>query len=1636
MDTMTQIAGTIGLNIAPALTAMEHFRKEVGRVNAAILSMQKLSKQPIGLAAQLKSEAKTATAAATAITNAERKKISVYNVVSESRKGLLGKEQSAYKRHLAEMGGIEEVGRSQQMRIAAQHYSRAQTQQKRFMLRSQEDLSKTLTMGKQHIFAKHERLARKHIDSLGGAEKLSFDKRLEILKQHHDNAAAEYKTWSGQEAAQQARQAKQMIAQEKKLHSQRMDIARADANAKQYFIDRQQKVFERHVRMRGGLEKLSHTELLQMQRAHYNRAIANYQRFVGKEKAITAQRTNAAKMAESMVGRRLGWFLSGTALFGGFGIAQQVVQAVGGLEQQMLRIQKVSVDQHADFEMLRDDLIQLGIQYGQTADQVMESAIIWAQAGYLPDEIKELTRVSTLSQIVADMPAEESVRLLIAALKQFGMEADEAINVLDKANEVSNRFAVTAQDVFHAIAQTGQMAKMAGLSIDELIGYIVALTESTGRSGKEVGNALKSIFAFSQRPKAIEYFESLGVAVVDAEGNYRNFHEVFLDLSKKWVGATNEQKEAFAELVTELDFTEEAMGELSDVEKTQLAQMGANLFRRNYFISLMENMSTAINATKVSTESLGSAEREHALFAESYAVKLNQLKAAFADLAVQIGEAGLLDVMKGLVDGTREAVTAFEQLPERLQNLIINATILGSILGLTTLTLRTFAGVGLGQVVIRLANLVLKMKGATVAAQTMGQAFLVLGRTPLFVALTTLAGAAYAGYKAFKKFREEGENLSETFADNADKAKNKKEQIEKLTDEYLNLAKKTDKSAEETEKQRQLFEQIVELVPKASAGMDAHGSAVENVGKVYAATRIEVENLTAAMLRNAQLSADIARNEDLPRAQKKYEEAQRKLREAQEASRRGPEPERPYRFTSIAYDEWILGGTEKARAIHAAKEQERISKERTALAKAEQAALNELTKAKEEVNKAQQRVLLPGIYEAQIRGGGEWDKWNYPVSTTPFVGRNDGGDDTDDPSTPSSSPTPTWLQKFSDALEEAVPPEVIRSLYQAEDALARINSRASTLSETQSHLTWKFQEGIATTEDFTKLQGVLAEKSILLTQEQDLLASVNETLKQQLPHLNRELQVAVNRYDEMRRANNVEGMREANEAYDKARQKIAAVNAEIDKNTKALYENERALHGLNKAMDELYNQQFDKAMQQMQYLSSIARLTTEEQIYYLKRLSAVHEWETSKQMQLNQELFNHYRSELDKEMDAIREAYDDRIALIDKETQAKIDAIQKEIDALDEEDRLNDREKSREDHEKKIQELLEKRRYHEIRTGREHEEAIFDIDKQIQEERQRWEEEQRRWDRDDKKKSLQEEIKDVQDASNEKKKELERYYNQALKLLNSATRDMLATLALENDKWFGQGKSWADRLVEGFRSGESLDSILADIQRGIDAARGAAKSIPPSKGKESIEDIIGDIEKGKEQQSKQVAFIPAGSYVEKNGTAYMAAKSLGNLLNASVSWDNAKKIATIGGKSFSPGWIDNGTAYVPIRQVAQALGYKVSWDKSGISIDQAHTGAYVKSTGVAELLKGERVLSPKLTVSFDRLAGVLEKVPTNHISNMGNFDRAADRIVKAIEQRMGVQIDRLLNIEKFINEDQTDVNALTNVIRRAVNNWR
>lgn len=266
---------------------------------------------------------------------------------------------------------------------------------------------------------------------------------------------------------------------------------------------------------------------------------------------------------------------------------------------------------------------------------MVEAASMFRKNGFNDSDAATLAKTATVFQNVSDeaISAGESASFIISQMIAFGIEAENAQSIIDKVNEVANRFSVSSGDLSKALGIVASTSSAMGNSIDQTLGVVTAITEQT-RNASKSARAANTIFSRLAQvvdensdtgKKLTEIYNNLGIALYDSSGQMRSTYDILADLASQW-------------------------GSLDKNTQQYIAITSAGTNQLNNFLALMNNFDHAAEATATSINSAGSAMRENEAFQESLEYQTNNLKATFQDLANNVIDKELISSVLRLGD--------------------------------------------------------------------------------------------------------------------------------------------------------------------------------------------------------------------------------------------------------------------------------------------------------------------------------------------------------------------------------------------------------------------------------------------------------------------------------------------------------------------------------------------------------------------------------------------------------------------------------------------------------------------------------------------------------------------------------------------------------------------------------------------------------------------------------------------------------------------------------------------------------------------------------------------------------------------------------------------------------------------------
>ena len=180
------------------------------------------------------------------------------------------------------------------------------------------------------------------------------------------------------------------------------------------------------------------------------------------------------------------WVATSTMFYGSIRSAKEFMTIIIDVDTKMTELRKVMSDD-TDFGAVFDDAKRSAEEFGMTIRETMDAYIEFAKQGYEGADLKFLADAAVVASNVTELDSGKSAEYITATLIQWKKEASEAMDVLDKFNEIGNNFAVTASQLMEGQAKSASVANTMGMSFEELNGILAVTIEATKQSGSEIG---------------------------------------------------------------------------------------------------------------------------------------------------------------------------------------------------------------------------------------------------------------------------------------------------------------------------------------------------------------------------------------------------------------------------------------------------------------------------------------------------------------------------------------------------------------------------------------------------------------------------------------------------------------------------------------------------------------------------------------------------------------------------------------------------------------------------------------------------------------------------------------------------------------------------------------------------------------------------------------------------------------------------------------------------------------------------------------------------------------------------------------------------------------------------------------------
>ena len=329
----------------------------------------------------------------------------------------------------------------------------------------------------------------------------------------------------------------------------------------------------------------------------------------------------------------------------------------------MTEISKTAVQlSKADLSKVEDTSYKTASKYGKKASNYLTGVQEMYRAGY--ENAEDLAELSTLAQAAGDMQADLANDYLIATDAAYKLKGNtEALNdVLDGQNYITNRNALSMQDLAEATKIAASQSASSGIAIDQATAAMGTMIATTRQGGDVAARAWKGILMNIQQVEG----EVEDGEIIDAESlsKYEKACEA-LGVSLKEVKDGVISLRDPMQILKELSEAYTALDE-SDARRANLISAVGGKYRGNQLNALLENWSLYEKMLKDYAEGSGSALEEAMKSANNWEGSMSRLGNTFTKVVNNIVKS---DAVIAGANGLNSLLSVIDKVTSKLGSL-------------------------------------------------------------------------------------------------------------------------------------------------------------------------------------------------------------------------------------------------------------------------------------------------------------------------------------------------------------------------------------------------------------------------------------------------------------------------------------------------------------------------------------------------------------------------------------------------------------------------------------------------------------------------------------------------------------------------------------------------------------------------------------------------------------------------------------------------------------------------------------------------------------------------------------------------------------------------------------------------------
>lgn len=342
-------------------------------------------------------------------------------------------------------------------------------------------------------------------------------------------------------------------------------------------------------------------------------------------------------------------------------LARQAMDTVKELDAAMTQTAVVTNFSVSDMWKMLPTYTKNANALGSTIADVYNAATLYYQQGLTTSQSMDLANETLKMARIGGIEAAEATDMMTAALRGFNMEINQmsAQRINDVYSKLAAITAADTKEIGSAMERTASIASSANMDFETTAAFLSQMIETTREAPENLGTAMKTIIARFQElkvdPKSLidsegealdfnrvdKALKSIGVSLVDTQGQFRDLDDVFIEIASRWDG-------------------------LSQAQQRYIATMAAGSRQQSRFIAMMQDYGRTQELVEAAYTAEGAGQAQFEKTLESMDSKLNKLKNAWDQFVMGLMNADFLkkgvDIATGFLDIVEKIITGISQI--------------------------------------------------------------------------------------------------------------------------------------------------------------------------------------------------------------------------------------------------------------------------------------------------------------------------------------------------------------------------------------------------------------------------------------------------------------------------------------------------------------------------------------------------------------------------------------------------------------------------------------------------------------------------------------------------------------------------------------------------------------------------------------------------------------------------------------------------------------------------------------------------------------------------------------------------------------------------------------------------------------